>query len=271
MDKRKPKDIPEYIKWLKEELNVTISMRDETHFESVTSKIKSDFEKTDFWKALTLQLNEFDGLYFSKTNGYHLFAGNPKPDIYIKSYTSFLEKSYRSNIVFNKNWPRAPNTGWVTPTNWYEKTNDIIRTCFIVKYLDGVEFLKDKISEICNTQSLDCEESYQARDEGYYAVHLYTKYRFQIPKLDWDTEEKQINIELQITTQLQDVIGKMTHKYYEDRRIKPNTSNRKWQWDYNSEEFTANYLGHILHYVEGMIMDVRQKQQIKISANNNKK
>ena len=28
-------------------------------------------------------------------------------------------------------------------------------------------------------------------------------------------------------------------------------------------EFAANYLGHVLHYVEGMIMDIREKQEKK--------
>ena len=35
----------------------------------------------------------------------------------------------------------------------------------------------------------------------------------------------------------------------------------KWQWDYKSDEFSANYLGHILHYVEGMIVEIREKQK----------
>ena len=35
----------------------------------------------------------------------------------------------------------------------------------------------------------------------------------------------------------------------------------KWQWDYKSDEFTANYLGHILHYVEGRIVELRDKQK----------
>lgn len=34
----------------------------------------------------------------------------------------------------------------------------------------------------------------------------------------------------------------------------------KWQWDYESDEFIPNYLGHILHYIEGMIMEVRKRE-----------
>ena len=34
-----------------------------------------------------------------------------------------------------------------------------------------------------------------------------------------------------------------------------------WQWNYKSDEFAANYLGHILHYVEGMIIEIRDKKR----------
>lgn len=34
----------------------------------------------------------------------------------------------------------------------------------------------------------------------------------------------------------------------------------KWQSDYRSNEFNVNYLGHIIHYIEGVIINVRDKQ-----------
>ncbi len=63
-----------------------------------------------------------------------------------------------------------------------------------------------------------------------------------------------------MTTQLQEVIRRLLHTYYEDKR-QSKKEQTKWQWNYNSDEFSANYLGHILHYVEGMIMEVREKQR----------
>jgi hypothetical protein len=51
---------------------------------------------------------------------------------------------------------------------------------------------------------------------------------------------------------------------YEEMRVKSTKEdNRKWQWNYQSLEFSSNYLGHILHYVEGMILEVRDKQKLK--------
>ena len=53
----------------------------------------------------------------------------------------------------------------------------------------------------------------------------------------------------------------MTHKAYERRRTRLFTPHNKWQWDYKSKEFAPNYIGHIIHYVEGTIMDIRDKEE----------
>ena len=82
--------------------------------------------------------------------------------------------------------------------------------------------------------------------------------------MTWDTERIDVSIELQITTQLQEVIRKLLHSYYENvRKRAGEREDVKWQWNYKSEEFAANYLGHILHYIEGMIMEVRERQRRK--------
>ena len=59
----KPKDIDEYKKWLKEEHNVEISDRTRTYYESVAVKIKLEFEKSDFWRQLVGNLQEYDYKY----------------------------------------------------------------------------------------------------------------------------------------------------------------------------------------------------------------
>jgi hypothetical protein len=216
MSKKKPKNIDEYKKWLKEEHGIKILDRTRTYYESVTSKIKMDFEKSDFWVQLTENLREFDSEYRLKT-GYPLLTPVFKPDLYIKPFESFLLKTFRKNILENKNWPKEPEGGWIFPDNWYSMINDIIRTLFVVKYLDGVEFMIDKIKFFCKQQGLPCRIFLEAREEGYYVAHLYTKQEFEIPRVTWDTERVEASIEIQITTQLQEVIRKLLHKYYEER------------------------------------------------------
>lgn len=255
----KPRNIDEYKKWLKDELSITINSKTENHYNSIANKVKNDFLKSKTWNEIISKLNDFNNEYLAKTN-YQLLINDFKPDLVTKPFSSFFEKTFRKNIVYNKRFPREPYDGWITPDNWIVNTNDILRTYFVVKYLDGVEFLMGKIEDVLKINLLECNTHFEARDEGYYAVHVYTKKEFDIPKIDWDTEQKTISIEIQITTQLQEVIGKLTHQFYENRRVKQIKLDKKWQWNYESEEFTANYLGHILHYVEGMIMEVRNKQ-----------
>jgi len=260
---KKPKYPNEYKEWLKKEHKVEISDRTRTYYESVTSKIKTDFGKSDFWTQLTENLREFDSEYRLKT-GYPLLAPGFKPGLYIKPFDSFLLKTFKKNILENKNWSNEPEGGWILPRNWYSKINDIIRTLFVVKYLDGVEFMIDKIKSICEQQGLPCRIFLEAREEGYYAAHLYTKQEFEVPRVTWDTEKIKVSIEIQITTQLQEVIRKLLHKYYEGKRKRVKEEDIKWQWNYKSDEFVTNYLGHILHYVEGMIVEIRERQKEEI-------
>ena len=163
----------------------------------------------------------------------------------------------------NEVFPEPPIEGWILPENWYSRIDDILRTLIVVKYLDGVEFIIAKIRSLCEEIEKDFECIFQAREVGYYAVHLYLKEEFEIPRMDWDTVKVITAIEIQITTQLQEVIRKLLHKYYEERRMLPPGTERMWQWDYRSDEFATNYLGHILHYIEGMIMDIREKERTK--------
>lgn len=255
-----PQDLEEYKKCLEKEHKIDIELN-RVHYESITGKIKNNFEKSDFWVKLIENLKEFDSEYHID-RGYPLIVSPMKPKLDIKSFKSFLEKTFRKNILENKNYPHEPENGWIFPDNWYSRIDDIIRTTIVVKYLDGVEFMIDKIHSLCNEFNLPpCHVDFEAKEEGYYAAHLYIKQVFEIPKLPWDTELVNVFIEIQITTQIQEVIRTLLHKYYEERRKRVKKEDIKWQWNYKSEEFSANYLGHILHYMEGMIMDIREKQK----------
>jgi len=263
MTNKKPKDIYEYKKWLKEKHKIEISGKTQKYYESVTSRIKLDLEKSDFWIQLTENLREYEGDYLAET-GYNLLTHGFEPELYIKPFDSFLLKTFRKNIIDNKCWPDEPKDRWVLPNNWYSRINDIIRTLFEVKYLDGIEFMISKVKSICEEHTMGCTVSLKATEVGYYAAHLYIRKKFEIPKVPWDTEWIDFSIEIQITTQIQEVIRKLLHKYYEDTRKRLEKEDIKWQWNYKSDEFVANYLGHILHYVEGMIMEIREKQKEEI-------
>ncbi len=259
----KPKDIDEYKKWLREEHKIEISDRTKAYYESVTNKVKLEFEKSDVWIQLLKNLQEYNDEYHVEKCYQLLMLNLIKPELSIKPFDSFIIKTFRKNVIENKYWPKYPENGWILPNNWYSdsRIGDIIRTTIVVKYLDGVEFIANKIKLLCEQYKLDNKVFLEATEEGHYAAHLYIKKQYEIPGIEWDTQKVDISIEIQITTQLQDVIQKLLHKYYDKKRKRTTKEDIKWQWNYNGNEFAANYLGHILHYIEGMIIEVRNKQK----------
>lgn len=262
MGLRKPENMSEYVNWLRREKNADVEQA-RNQYESVTSKILRDFNRSKFWSELKGNLKTYDDEYLSQ-KGYKLRVSESPPEMQLKQFDSFLLKTYRKNILENNNFPNEPVSGWFLPENWFLKINDILRTLFTVKYFDGIEFLVERLRTLCDNNGIECNCSYEAREEGYYAAHLIVKHNFEIPKRDWDTEKVLIPIEFQITTQLQEVIRRLLHRYYERARKRTKNPVQKWQWDYKSDEFATNYLGHILHYVEGMIMEIRENQNKEV-------
>ena len=259
MEAESPKDLKQYRKWVHKNHKITISTAIENHYDTVANKIMRDFEKHVFWTKLMSQLQELNGEYLVET-GYPLLVEVIRPDLVIKPFDSFLLKTFRMNILENDIFPNVPEEGWILPNNWFSRIGDIVRTVFVVKYLDGVHVLIKKMEEISSQDDIETDVSFEAREEGYYAAHLNIMCDFEIPKLNFETEKITASIEIQVTTQLQEVIKKLLHKHYEERRKRIDKDHIKWQWDYKSEEFSTNYLGHILHYIEGMIVDIREKQ-----------
>jgi hypothetical protein len=262
MENQKPETIKQYKSWLNNEQNVSLDNRAQNYFDSTVKHIRSGIENSLFWKKFTDYLPEYNDEYLIDT-GYHLLINDKNPDVLIKSFDSFINKTFRKNILLNSNWPNPPKDGWILPDNWYSRINDVVRTIVVVKYLDGVIYLNKKVDNLCTENKIAFDSQLEAKEEGYYAAHLYTIIPVEVPKINWDTEILNVSFEIQITTQLQEVIKLLLHKYYQDKRSKISKDDVIWQWDYASDEFSTNYLGHILHYVEGMIMDIRERQEKK--------
>ena len=84
----------------------------------------------------------------------------------------------------------------------------------------------------------------------------------EVSTLEWNKTKIPFPFEIQVTTSIKEVIKRLLHSYYEASRMdsKP-MSIEELSWNYKSDEFIASYLGHILHYVEGMILDVRDRKR----------
>ena len=257
----KPLDTEKYVKWLGYRHKIVDLKEHQRHYEKVVPKMNQQFANSPFWVQWSSNLREFNDEFRSDT-GYPLLSPLDIPNLEPKEWENFLDKTHRKNVITNPNWPKPPPGGWILPNNWFSKINDIIRTSVVVKYLDGVDFLIKRTNSLCKQhkkEEANCD--FEAKAEGYYAAHMYIAEEFEIPTSGWDTEKVRGTVEIQITTQIQEVIRSLLHKYYEETRsrILPE-SEMVWQWRYESPEFTTYYLGHILHYVEGMIMAAREKE-----------
>lgn len=256
--KRKPTSVEEFRIWMKAKFGYD-EIFYPNYYGVATKMLKDTFEKSPFWRALSSDFSSIDAEYKIKHNA-SLFSKNEIPEIFIKSLDSLLNKVYRKDVLNNENFPDPPKEGWVNQMDWFLGINDILRTTIVVKYLDGVEFLIGKIKDIAQSQNCTFEASLEAREEGYYAAHLGVKQELTLIDERYTPTSHLVNVEIQITTELQSLIKDLLHRYYEANRIKHNVQNSKWQWDYLCDEFNSNYLGHIVHYVEGKIVELRDKQ-----------
>lgn len=254
-----PSNFEEFKKWFEKFSSIKIE-RYRRYYDNATRLLKENFTKSQFWSALSNKLPDINDTYLQQKK-FTLISKTETPDIDIKSLDSLLDKVYRKNVLNNQNFPKPPEGGWITPENWFTNINDILRTTIEVKYIDGVEFLLKEIKQIAQKNQCSFNYSFEARDVGYYAAHAIATIELELLDQNWAPHQTKINVEIQVTTEIQEIIKNLLHKYYEENRIKHQSKDYKWQWDYKSDEFATNYLGHIVHYVEGMIVEIRDKQQ----------
>lgn len=260
---QKPRDIQEYKEWLYEQFNIEISHNTEVYYDKV---VKGDMVQQSndwpFWIQLKDQISEY-GQEYELDQGYPLLAQDErKVEIIGKPFDSFLLKTFRKNALENRNWPEKPDDGWILPKNWFTAIHDLVRTMFIVKHIDGAKFLASKIKSLCDQYHVEpCTVDLEGRDEGYYAAHISIGKVFDVQTQGLERENICSCIEIQITTQLQDAIRSILRKYYVEMRKIPIEERPDFKWEFESPEFFTSYLGHVLHYVEGMIVVARKKQR----------
>lgn len=253
-----PQNVDMFIAWLERNHGYDRRVYGNYYKQAVMS-LQRSLDSSAFWRDFQSFLHDVNLEYNQKFH-YNLFDSISCPQINIKTLDSVIVKAFRKNFLQNPNRPNEPEEGWVLPQNWFSKLNDILRTTIVVKYLDGVTFLLDHLKSYAEGKGCEFVFDYEARENGYYAVHTGTRLFLAMPKNDWEEVTIPLNLEIQITTQLQTLVKDLLHSFYEEDRKKINDLDLVWQWDYTNDRFNTNYLGHIVHYVEGMIVQLRDKQ-----------
>lgn len=257
----KPSSPEDYIKWWNRRFDTKIDRVAAKQYQDACILVKYYFEKSTEWREIINELGNLEAEY-RQSRGYDLLMKRPEDTkLCMKEWSNFISKVWRKNVVENKNWHREPDTGWITPQNWFENISDIVRTTIVVKYFDGVRFLLDNLCTLLRGHDCEYKPDWEAREEGYYAAHLNVIRDYEL-LFGLETQTRRISVEIQITTQMKDVIRELTHKYYEKKRMRLTVPDEKWQWNYRSGEFAPNYIGHIVHYIEGAVMEIRDREQV---------
>lgn len=250
-----------YPHWLEEALGFSLDEIEREYYKNTASRLLAEFSDSRFWQRVTSDLPDLHATYQHDT-GFGLLAHpDQDPAVVKKPWDSVVLKSYRRNVLNNPNFPDPPSRGWTTPENWFETIDDILRTTIVVRYLDCVGLVQEMLAAAAAASDATLAVDYEAREEGYYAVHITATCLLTAANKAWEAQKIRVPVEIQICTQVQEVLRALTHKLYEVNRRAPRPTDTKWQWDCHSVEFVPNYLGHILHYADGMIMNVRHARE----------
>ena len=209
-----------------------------------------------FIKGLPTQLTKWSEEYKADF-GSDLLMENSTLELDEKSYDSAVNKSFRENIISNEQYPEPPEKGWATPQNLLTYINDGVRGSLVCKFIDGPSYLSDRLAKYAEILGLKYRRYSQEKDEGYYAYHFYAGFSVTLLEPNGSTREAVVNMEIQVTTQLQDVLRSLTHRFYEERRLQSEVDRSKWKWDYASNRFKVGYLSHALHLLEAVIVESR--------------
>jgi ppGpp synthetase/RelA/SpoT-type nucleotidyltranferase len=176
-----------------------------------------------------------------------------------KDFDELVDKTWRKNIVANAGAAKgqAPEGGWITHENWDERILDILRTTVTVRFLDGVKEVVDSITEFAIREGVEFEPPDWQSKVGHCAVHVVLRPEVEYRSAAGPDVVAALPIEIQVSTQLQDVACELTHPIYERRRL---TNPDEWELEWSEDpHFVANHVPFGLHLVDGVILAERRK------------
>lgn len=260
MSDEKPSDINSYLGWLAKVHSIDLEERYRTHYEHAMATAIDQIQESLIWRDVLTELPEVDARFRVAHDSVLLNRDGRAPQLRVKPYDSFVEKTYRLNVLKNHNWPEPPDGGWYLPPDWFSRIKDLVRTTVPVRYLDGVQLVLEALEALCGDRSVAFEYDFEARSEGYYAAHAIIECECELPTMAWDTQSRAVRVEMQISTVVQGVIRELLHHHYEERRLAAKEDSVQWQWQYDSDEFATNYMAHLSHYLDGMIVGLRDRR-----------
>jgi hypothetical protein len=264
-EKTKPEFGPRYFEWLEETWHGDLRELREGRYLHQQADLRQAFESSDYWREVSMRLDDWAETYRQDTKA-ALFQSPPTlPKLALKPWPSFLSRTWRENVSTNENWPEPPDGGWWLPDNWLERAWDVVRTRLVVRYMDGVRMLASRLVECAEAHPFELPARYEpeAKQNGYYAFHVYVRQPFAVVEEDTPLEcdsklERCSEIEIQVMTQLAEVISELTHTYYENARLDA-PGGMPPLWDEDIDEAQAFALSHQSSAIELQMMSLRAR------------
>jgi ppGpp synthetase/RelA/SpoT-type nucleotidyltranferase len=197
---RRPTE-PEYVNWAKTTLGINF------HDEQLANRYKMNLASAKQFIQESIAWSELQKLLAQEQVTYSARHGTPlytveSFDLHRKSFESFVNKTFRLNVVWNKNWPEPPRTGWIVEANLYNIVDDHLRMTIACTYLDGPDTVGDAIKKAAQQSGISHVSKKLGLDVGYYAHHHYLEFPVDLA-MGPNVVSGKMKIELQVTTQAQ--------------------------------------------------------------------
>lgn len=252
-----PDDLPSYLEWCRSKLGHDYDdPKVRNAYETTLAAASDAIGGSPLWTSLPAVVGTVAEAYRNAHSCELLSAHNTTPPLLKKSFESAVNKTFRLNVLWNRNYPDPPKDGFVTPLNWFDRLDDVLRATLVCRYVDGPSSIIDGLRARATELEIEHTVRTVSRDEGYYGHHFYARHPTTVVGHDGSIRTASVSIELQVTTQMQDLLRSLTHRFYEEDRLqrRPDSS---WKWDFTSRKFRARYLAHTLHLVEALVVTVR--------------
>jgi ppGpp synthetase/RelA/SpoT-type nucleotidyltranferase len=201
-----------------------------------------------FWSDTGRELEKWRTEYRAQT-GSTLLSQAKLPEFVAKSKESTIEKLQRK--YSNAEAQNAFTDGYPIP-----RIGDLVRVRLTCSYLDGVEFLAGKLMDLASATGVKAVHEKQGKIEGYYAQHVNITQDVLL-KVAGIPKAIQIECEIQIATDMSTKMWDTSHGLYERTRGQPIEA-ENWQWKHSDPRFISNQLGHLVHLVDGLLIQLRE-------------
>ena len=256
--------LEQYPNWASENIGFNpVDVQFRRRYTQNTTTLRTIVEQSDHWNSAQAVFSKLADAY-NEANGVALFTSGEarQPSLHIKPIDSVVEKTYRANILNNRNFPKPPTLdgieGWVTEENLFARMHDLIRCRLVCRYMDGPQYICEASKAELGGDVVSGVHSMET-ELGYYAWHLGLRVPAQVVRPNGVVEDEALTVEIQITTHLNDVLNDLTHLFYEGRRIAARAPDSLWKWQPDNAQFKGAYFGHTLHLLEGMIVELKNE------------